>query len=211
MFAGKAYALECAPCVGLAGPALDVCLAQCACAANPSAPGCGGGTCPCGGTYPSCTPCGGCSAGQVLAPPPIGACITCTAGWYCTGGSSVGEGATECAKDKYSAPGSSSSSACTSCPSGYRRDCAGAAASSTPSGQDSCKLCQCSAGYYGDGVTCTRCPNINTANGWTPSTIYGTTSGAGATAIANCYIPSGTTGMSDGTGTFTAGANCSYM
>ena len=73
----------------------------------------------------------------------------------------------------------------------------------------SCTACSCAAGYYGNGVTCTPCPNINAANGWNPSTIVGT-SAAGATLITDCYIPGGTAGISDGTGTFTASGNCSY-
>ena len=194
-----------------------------------STDGCGGGGGDCmgfcqgqGGSYADCN----CACNSIGCPPSFtcpagscpnlwagGACVQLAAGYWSAGGTfninNASNCPNECADNQYSAPGSTSSSACTSCPSGYRRDCKGAAASSTPSGQDSCKSCQCSAGYYGDGVTsCNPCPNI-TAQGWSPS--MAGSSAAGTMAITDCYIPSGTTGMSDGTGTFTAGANCQYQ
>ena len=65
----------------------------------------------------------------------------------------------------------------------------------------------CDAGYYLNGASCSQCPNI-TAQGWSPS-MYGS-SAAGSTAIGNCYIPGGTAGISDGTGTFTTSGSCAY-
>ena len=65
----------------------------------------------------------------------------------------------------------------------------------------------CNGGYYLNGTSCSQCPNI-TAQGWGPS-MYGN-SAAGSTTITSCYIPGGTTGISDGTGTFTSSGNCAY-
>lgn len=55
---------------------------------------------------------------------------------------------------------------------------------------------QCKAGYYGTGTTCTACPSPGT-------------SAVGATAITECYIPSGTP-FSDGTGSGTYKSDCYY-
>lgn len=55
---------------------------------------------------------------------------------------------------------------------------------------------QCKAGYYGTGTTCTACPSPGT-------------SAVGATAITECYIPSGTS-FSDGTGSGTYKSDCYY-
>ena len=66
----------------------------------------------------------------------------------------------------------------------------------------------CEAGYYLNGTSCSQCPNI-TAQGWGPS-MYGS-SAAGSTGVGNCYIPGGTTGISDGIGTFTTSGNCLYQ
>lgn len=55
----------------------------------------------------------------------------------------------------------------------------------------------CAKGYYKNGSTCSQCP---------PS---GTTTGTGATAITDCYLPSGTT-FSESTGSGTYTADCKY-
>ncbi len=60
---------------------------------------------------------------------------------------------------------------------------------------------QCKIGYYGTGKSCTECP----ASGG----VHGTTSGAGATAITECFLPAGTA-FSDGTGSGTYTDNCYY-
>lgn len=59
----------------------------------------------------------------------------------------------------------------------------------------------CNKGYYKNDSTCSRCPSSGG--------VYGTTSGTGATAITQCYLPVGTTG-SDSTGSFTYTGNCYY-
>lgn len=69
----------------------------------------------------------------------------------------------------------------------------------------------CAQGYYdsrgvgistsASGVSCTRCPSSGG--------VYGTTAGAGADAITDCYLPSGTA-FSDTTGGGTYTGNCYY-
>lgn len=60
---------------------------------------------------------------------------------------------------------------------------------------------QCKQGYYGSGQSCTRCPSSGG--------VYGTTALAGATAITECYLPSGTA-FSDSTGSGTYTDKCYY-
>jgi len=60
---------------------------------------------------------------------------------------------------------------------------------------------QCKIGYYGTGTSCTRCPSSGG--------VYGTTSGAGATKITECFLPAGTA-FSDTTGSGTYTENCYY-
>lgn len=62
---------------------------------------------------------------------------------------------------------------------------------------------QCNKGYYGSGQSCTRCPSSSS------SIVYGTTAANGATAITECYLPSGTI-FSDGTGSGTYAGDCYY-
>lgn len=60
---------------------------------------------------------------------------------------------------------------------------------------------QCKQGYYGSEQSCTRCPSSGG--------VYGTTALAGATAITECYLPSGTA-FSDTTGSGTYTDKCYY-
>lgn len=60
---------------------------------------------------------------------------------------------------------------------------------------------RCKQGYYGSSTACERC----LASGGT----YGTTSGPGASAITECYLPSGTS-FSNSTGSGTYTDNCYY-
>lgn len=84
----------------------------------------------------------------------------------------------------------------------------------TPTGRlDTCTACpsnatcgggstfSCNKGYYKNGSLCSRCP----ASGG----VYGTTSGTGATAITECYIPADST-FSDSTGSGTYNGDCFY-
>lgn len=65
----------------------------------------------------------------------------------------------------------------------------------------SCKY-RCKQGYYGTDKSCTRCPSSGG--------VYGTTADAGATAITECYIPSGTA-FSDTSGSGTYTGDCYYQ
>ena len=84
----------------------------------------------------------------------------------------------------------SSTAGCTKCPSNAK--CAGGNFSTFV----------CIQGYYKKGSSCSRCPVFSGGT-------YGTTAGAGATAITDCYLPSGT-GDRDSTGSFTYTADCYY-
>ena len=64
-------------------------------------------------------------------------------------------------------------------------------------------LYRCKVGYYGeDGRMCSRCPSSGG--------VYGTTAGAGATSITECYIPAGEISWTDDIGTYVCGGNSYY-
>lgn len=65
---------------------------------------------------------------------------------------------------------------------------------------------RCQKGYYG---TATLNASNTSCSGCTPCPASGTTAETGATAITECYIPSGTT-SSDTTGAFKYTENCYY-
>ncbi len=90
--------------------------------------------------------------------------------------------------------------------------CSSAGSTSTTTGVYN--IWRCTTGYYSasgkttvagmsaQSITCNQCP---------PSGgVYGTTSGPGATAITQCYLPGGTTGTDD-TGAFTYTGDCYYV
>lgn len=87
----------------------------------------------------------------------------------------------------YYGKATSSTTGCTKCPS--NATCSGGTTFS------------CNKGYYKNGSLCSRCP---ASDG-----VYGTTSGTGATAITECYIPSGTS-FTDSTGKWQYTTNCKY-
>ena len=105
----------------------------------------------------------------------------------------IGKSCSSCTSYKcdsgYYGTATSASSGCTKCP--LNATCAG--------GNNSTFVCD--KGYYNNGTGCTRCP----ASGG----IYGTTANTGATAITECYIPSGSA-FSDSTGNGTYTDNCYY-
>ena len=228
---GKGYAeTVCGQCIqtceisGTSNPLCQQCVAlicygdQCAqCQAAGGGPAC---CIPCG------TPCGGggCTAN-------CGSWSGCAAGYQsrtCVATDCSTSTQYQCAAGYTGSP-SSCSSGCTACTTG-----AWGAWSDYPAigygwrtrSNASCGTdieYRCAAGWYrtNSGTApscapvpycsgCTQCPDINASNGWSPNTIYGT-SAAGATAITGCYIPSGTTGISDETGTFTADNNCLHQ
>lgn len=90
----------------------------------------------------------------------------------------------QCASGYYGTA-TSGSAGCTICPS--NATCSG--------GNNSTFVCN--KGYYKNGTSCTACPSS------------GTTSTTGATAITQCYIPTGTS-FSDSTGSGTYTGNCYY-
>lgn len=89
----------------------------------------------------------------------------------------------------YTYNGGHTFSGCTKCPS--NATCAG--------GNGSAFVC--AKGYYKSGTACSRCPSSGG--------VYGTTASTGATAITQCYLPSGTE-FSDDTGSGTYTGNCYY-
>lgn len=62
----------------------------------------------------------------------------------------------------------------------------------------------CDVGYYGSGITCTKCPE-NIGLGLSTAT----TSDIGATSVADCFVPAGGT-YSGGNGRYTFIADCHY-
>lgn len=63
---------------------------------------------------------------------------------------------------------------------------------------------RCTAGYYGNGNTCTRCPGVKNSG---DTIVYGN-SPVGATSITQCTLSAGT--YRDATGTFTLNGSCTY-
>ncbi|MDE5615701.1 MAG: hypothetical protein K2I81_02615 [Alphaproteobacteria bacterium] len=94
----------------------------------------------------------------------------------------------KCASGYYGTA-TSAQSGCTACPG--NATCSGGNGS----------VFRCNVGYYKNGTSCTRCP----ASGG----VYGTTAGAGATSVTECYLPSGTA-FSDASGSGTYEGNCYY-
>ncbi|MCM1294605.1 MAG: hypothetical protein NC311_03525 [Muribaculaceae bacterium] len=62
--------------------------------------------------------------------------------------------------------------------------------------------CICQVGYYGNWQSCTQCPALNG--------FHGLTSGTGASAITDCFIPAGVS-LTDGTGTYKFTSDCKYQ
>lgn len=58
---------------------------------------------------------------------------------------------------------------------------------------------RCAKGYYGNGSSCTQCPDY--------AGVHGTTSAAGKTKITDCYIPSSQS-LTDNIGTFSFTTQC---
>lgn len=95
----------------------------------------------------------------------------------------------------YYGTATSASSGCTACPS--NATCVG--------GNNS--TFKCNKGYYKNGTSCSACPFFSIPNNMVQT---GTTAGTGATAITECYIPSGNA-FADTTGSGTIdGGDCYY-
>ncbi|MDE6481825.1 MAG: hypothetical protein K2L25_03350 [Alphaproteobacteria bacterium] len=94
----------------------------------------------------------------------------------------------------YYGTATSALSGCTKCPS--NATCAG--------GNNS--TFKCNKGYYKNGTSCSLCPFFSIPNNMIQT---GTTSGTGATAITECYIPSGSE-FSDTSGSGSYTGDCYY-
>lgn len=112
-------------------------------------------------------------------------------------------------------PTGTSCSACTSykCNSGYYgtatsalSGCTKCPSNATCTGGNNSTF-KCNKGYYKNGTSCSPCPFFRIPNNMIQT---GTTSGIGATAITECYIPSGSE-FSDTSGSGSYTGDCYYI